>query len=311
MPFNPDPELGAFIRGLPKAEHHLHIEGALPFELLHGLDPQRFAQPPESWEPGFRFHDFAHFEHELLSLAGAWFTSPERYHAAASLIFTRLQAEQGAVRVATSFASGVIEYLGLDGQQVAAAIAAAAPPGLEVRVFMGIHHNGYTPRSAPFIEASLGWPELAGYDLHGTETFPVEPWTADFWSRARSAGKETKAHAGEFCGPDFVWWVLDNLEVSRIQHGVRAIEDPHLVRRLAADGVVLDVCPISNLKLGVVPSLQQHPLRRLVDGGVVCTLNTDDPMSFGNHLAQEYAVAYRYMGFTRDELAALAANSLR
>lgn len=306
----PGHDLQARLRCLPKTETHLHIEGALPLECLRQLDPEQFANPPASWHPDFRFRDFAEFEQELLRLAFLWFTSPERYHEAAKVLFAELQSVHHVAYVETSFASGMMEYAGLDGAEVAEAIVSAAPEGMQVRVFMGIHHNGYHAGSRDFIEASLHWPHLFGLDLHGTETLPLEPWTPDLWRRARDAGKVTKAHAGEFCGPGFVRQVVNECGVRRLQHGVRAAEDPELLSELRDMGVVFDVCPISNLKLGVVPALSRHPIRQLVDGGLICTLSTDDPLSFGNNITGEFMALHQHCHFSLTELAQLARNGL-
>ena len=244
-------------------------------------------------------------------MAMAWFTSPERYHEAARLILRRLHEEEGVRYVETSFASGMMELLGLEARPVAEAIKRAAPPSMEVRVYLGIHHDGYTERSRPFIEASLDWEEVDGLDLHGTEMAPLEPWTPDLWHRARAAGKRTKAHAGEFAGPAFVEHVMEELGVRRLQHGTRAVESAELVRRLRDEGAVLDMCPISNLKLGVVPSLAEHPVRRFFDEGVAVTVSTDDPLSFGNTLSEEYIVLHQELGFSYAELGNVAENGFR
>jgi adenosine deaminase len=298
--------LRAFIQALPKTETHLHIEGALPLELLQRVRPE-FVQPPASWAADFKFRDFEHFERELLDMAFAWYTSPARYHEAAKLIFARHVA-QNVKYVETSFASGVIEFLGLDGPEVLAAIRAAVPAGLEVRVFLGIHHNGAGPKMMPVLEAALGWPDLAGIDLHGTESFPLEPWTADYWAAARRAGKYTKAHAGEFMGADFVRRVLDEFRPQRIEHGVRSIEDPGVVAEIKRRGIALDVCPISNFKLMPGITLATHPIHRLHDAGVQVTISTDDPISFGSTLVDEYVALAEHCGFTRKELVQLARN---
>lgn len=304
-PSSANPSLARFIRALPKTETHLHLEGALPWALLNQLDSDRFACPPASWDPHFRFHHFAHFESELLDMAGAWFTSADRYHQAARLVFSGLQV-QNVRYVETSFASGVVDHCGLSGEEVASAIRSAAPVGLEVRVFLGIHHNGWTKRTCGFLQQCLHWKDLDGLDLHGTEDFPLEPWTAKLWYQAREHGKFTKAHAGEFCGPEFVRRVLDELGVRRIEHGVRAAEDPDLVARLRDEAVVLDLCPLSNLKLGVVPSLQAHPIGEFLRSGVRCTVSTDDPLSFGNTLEMEYASLVTEAGLKRSDLILLA-----
>jgi adenosine deaminase len=303
---NSDSSLAGFIQALPKTETHLHFEGALPLELLQRVRPE-FKRPPASWAADFKFRDFAHFEKELLDMAFSWFTSTERYHEAAKIIFAR-QVAQNIKYVETSFASGVIEFLGLDGREVLAAIRTAVPAGLEVRVFLGIHHNGAGPEMMPVLKKALGWPDLAGIDLHGTESFPLESWTADYWAAARRAGKYTKAHAGELMGADFVRRVLAELQPHRLEHGVRSIEDPGVVAEIKRRGIALDVCPISNHKLMPGVTLASHPIRQLFDEGVKVTVSTDDPISFGNTLADEYAALAGQRGFTRKELAQLARN---
>ncbi len=299
-------DLTSFIQALPKTETHLHIEGALPFELLQRVRPE-FRQPPASWARDFKFRDFAHFEEELLAMAFSWYTTPERYHEAAKIIFAG-HLRQNVRYVETSFASGVVEFLGLDGKEVLAAIRAAVPAGLEVRVFLGIHHNGAGPKMLPVLDQALGWRDLAGIDLHGTEDFPIEPWTAPYWAAARKAGKKTKAHAGEFLGAAFVRRILDELLPDRIEHGVRAAEDPSLLAEIKRRGVALDVCPISNHKLMPGVTLETHPIRALFDAGVTVTVSTDDPISFGSTITDEYVALAERCGFSRQELARLAKN---
>lgn len=298
--------LSEFIQSLPKTETHLHFEGTLPLELLQKVRPE-FKQPPASWAPNFKFRDFAHFEQELLDMAFSWFTSAERYHEAAKIVFAR-QMAQNIKYVETSFASGCIEFLGLDGREVLEAIRSAVPPGLEVRIFFGIHHNGAGPRMKPVLHNALNWPGLAGIDLHGTESFPLEPWTAPYWEAARQAGKYTKAHAGELMGADFVRRVLDELKPQRIEHGVRSLEDPAVIAEIKRRGLALDVCPISNHKLMPGVTLANHPIRQLVDAGVKVTVSTDDPLSFGNTLADEYIGLVEQRGFSRKEIVQLMRN---
>lgn len=276
------------IRSLPKTETHLHIEGALPWEMLHALDPARFPHPPASHAPDFKFPDFATFEAELLDMAFSWYTSPERYHEGARAVFAR-HLELNVRYVEASFASGVIEFLDLDGKAIVEAIRSAVPDGMELRLFLGIHHNGCTEVMEPTLNDALTWDGLDGIDLHGTETLPLEPWTAPYYREAAERGKTCKAHAGEFCGPDFVRRVVDELGVRRIQHGVRSAEDPETVKMLAERDCVLDVCPISNIKLAVTQDIHTHPIRALDAAGVRCTVSTDDPVSFGNTLMDEYA----------------------
>lgn len=305
MAFPIDPHLERFLRALPKTETHLHIEGGLPWELYQQVRPQ--AAEPESWQNDFKYRDFAHFEDELLQMAFAWYVSPERYHESAKVQFARLR-EQNVRYVECSFASGMIEFMGLPGREIAQAIVEAAPADMEVRLFLGIHHNGCGAKMRPVIEEAIGWAELAGVDLHGTEDLPLEPWTAEIWQAARDCGKFTKAHAGEFCGADFVERVLEEVQPQRIQHGTRAAESAATLQRLATAGIGLDMCPISNAKLMPGIELPTHPIRQILEAGVCVTVNTDDPLCFGNTLLEEYAVLHTHMGFDSEQLRTVARN---
>jgi adenosine deaminase len=298
--------IGAFVQALPKTETHLHFEGALPLALLQRVRPE-FSSPPASWAPGFKYRDFGHFERELLGMAKSWFTSPERYHEAGKVIFAA-HAAANVKYVETSIASGSLDFSGLDGREVLEAVRTAAPPGLEVRVFLGIHHDGAGPRMKPVLDSALGWDGLAGIDLHGPEDRPIEPWTAGYWAEAKRAGKYTKAHAGEFMGAGFVRQVLDELQPLRIEHGVRAAESPSVVEELVRRGIALDVCPISNHKLMPGITLASHPIRKLIGAGVRVTISTDDPICFGNTICDEYSALVAEQGFSREELAQVARN---
>jgi adenosine deaminase len=152
------------------------------------------------------------------------------------------------------------------------------------------------------------WDDLAGVDLHGHEIMPTHPDTAKIWARLRAAGKVTKAHAGEFDGPARVREAIEVLGVTRIQHGVRAAEDPAVVRLAADRGVTFDVCPLSNVGLQVVPSMKEHPIRRLMMAGIRCTVSTDDPLCFANTVNDEYGALANELTFTRAELAQVARN---
>src|SRR5262249_47235882 len=130
-------------------------------------------------------------------------------------------------------------------------------------------------------------------------------------ARARGLGLRTVAHAGEEGPPDYVREALDLLHVSRIDHGNRALEDAALTQRLAREQVPLTVCPLSNLRLCVVPDLAAHPLRRMLAAGLMATVNSDDPAYFGGYVTDNFLAAQRALGLTRDELATLAGNGFR
>lgn len=300
-------DLNAFIHELPKTETHLHIEGALPYELLQALDPEKFSYSQACWEKGFRWACFEDFENHLIDHAMQWYTSPERYHEAAKVIFQK-HLDQNVRYVETSFHAGMIQFLGLSGPEILDAIRSAAPEGLEVRVFMGTARNSYNDVLAPVLEDCLTWDGLAGIDLHGIEYLPMEAWTPRLWAKARDAGLETKAHAGEFGPAAHVKEAIELLGTLRIQHGVRAIEDPAVLQLAIDAGATFDVCPISNIKLDVIESMEVHPIRQFFDRGLRCTISTDDPFSFGNTVEDEYHALAESLAFTRSELAQIAKN---
>lgn len=296
-----------FIQALPKTETHLHIEGALPYELLVAWDAQRWPADPDFRSRSYRYASFPDFERILLEHALPWFTSAERYHEAAKVIFAKHVA-QNVRYVETSFHLPVTRFIGVPGPAIIEAIRTAAPAGLEVRVFTGMLRSDIQGELRPTIDLLHEWEDLAGVDLHGHEVMPTAPETAAIWARLRAAGKVTKCHAGEFDGAARVREAIEVLGVRRVQHGVRAVEDPAVVRLAAETGVTFDVCPISNVGLRVVPSLREHPLRRLLAAGVRCTISTDDPLNFANSITEEYEALHRELAFTRAELGRLARN---
>ncbi len=257
--------------------------------------------------PDYRYPTFPDFENILLGHALPWFTSAERYHAAAAAIFAKHVA-QNVRYVETSFHLPVTRFIAVPGPEIIAAIRAAVPAGLEVRIFAGMLRTDIAGELRPVIDQLHTWSGLAGVDLHGFEAMPTDPGTAAVWRRLRDAGKVTKCHAGEFGGPERVREAIEDLGVTRVQHGVRAIEDPAVVELAAARGVTFDMCPISNVRLRVVPSLREHPIRRLMQAGVRCTVSTDDPLNFANAVNDEYAALAEELQFTRAELAQVASN---
>lgn len=299
--------LGDFIQALPKTETHLHLEGALPYELLMAWKPDEYPPDPEFRRPSHRYATFPDFEGILLAHALPWFTSAERYHEAAKAIFAKHVA-QNVRYVETSFHLPVTKFIHVPGREIVAAIRAAVPAGLEVRIFAGMLRSDIVGDLRRTIDDLHTWDGLAGTDLHGFETMPTERGTAAVWAKLRAAGKVTKCHAGEFDGAHRVREAIEQLGVTRVQHGVRAIEDPAVVRLAVERGVTFDICPISNVRLQVVPSMREHPIRRLMQAGVRCTVSTDDPLNFANTVNDEYAALAGELDFTRAELAQVARN---
>jgi aminodeoxyfutalosine deaminase len=190
--------------------------------------------------------------------------------------------------------------------------AAARDLGVELRWIFDIPADFGLPAAELTASAALDHdvPGLVGFGIGGSEVgFPRSMFRAQF-DRARAAGLHSVPHAGETTGPETVWDAVLNLGAERIAHGVTAARDPRLLEHLVQHGIVLDVCPTSNLALGVVPSLAAHPLPALVAAGVLVSINTDDPPMFGTDLNREYAIAADLLGLDEAGLVALARTAV-
>jgi aminodeoxyfutalosine deaminase len=195
--------------------------------------------------------------------------------------------------------------------------AAAELGGPELRWIVEIHRMLPEPDRSYWadriLEEAIAGREagVVALGLSGSEAGnPPEPF-APWFDRARAAGLHSVPHAGELAGPESVWGAVDALHAERIAHGVRAIEDPALVAHLAERGVVLDLCPTSNVALGVYPSLAEHPLRRLHESGVPVTVNSDDPTMFATTLDAEIAALSGPLGLDEAAAGEIVANALR
>lgn len=302
-----DPEIARFIQSLPKTETHIHIEGAVPWELLQETFPGEFEYTPDAWASDFRYKSFTQFEDEILTYARRYYTTPERYYESARRIFQR-HLDQNVRYVETSFHLGIVDEIGATGLDILEAILSAVPDGLEVRVFLGMLRNHYRDDLAFLLDTVHTWEGLSGIDMHGHETIPWGAWTRDIWRSAAEAGKCTKAHAGEFEGAKDINTALDLTRTKRLQHGIGAAQDASTLKRLLDEDVILDMCPVSNVKLCSVHAAEQHPIRKFFDAGVKLTVSTDDPTVFGNDLVHEYELLMNKLDFTRKEVVQIAKN---
>ena len=295
-----------FIESLPKTETHLHIEGAIPWELFVERFPGEFPEVPEFRQPDYRYDSFTHFESILIDHALRIIKEPSDYTEIARRIFQK-HLDQNVRYVELSFHAGMIEFLQMPGKEIIEAIRSAVPPGLEVRIFMGMSRNSYSEYLGATLEdAVANWDGLHGIDLHGPEDLPILDWVPRLWQVARANGRTLKAHAGEFGPAKNVASAVSKLGVNRIQHGIHASKDEEVMELLAGEGVTLDICPISNYKLRVFDQWENYPIREFMDRGIRCTISTDDPLSFSNRLTDEYLALHREMNFSVSELAQLA-----
>jgi adenosine deaminase len=301
---------------MPKAELHCHIEGATPPALAaaqaqrYGVDTSGFIRNGEySWQ------DFTSFVQSYDATANL-FRTEEDYALLAETYLTEI-ADAGAIysELIASPDQGDAVGIGADAYMrglAEGAERAKAKTGIETRlIVVGIRHFGpeRVVKAAEYA-ARRPHPLITGFNLAGEERMHrVADFTRAF-DIARDAGLGITIHAGELSGAFSVRDALDHVRPARISHGVRAIEDADLVKRLADEGVVLEVCPGSNVALGVFPDFASHPLRALHEAGVRVTLNSDDPPFFHTSLAREYAVASTVMGFSDDDILGMTRTAI-
>jgi adenosine deaminase len=288
----------ADLAALPKAELHVHLEGTVrPATQEEWARRTVVAIPRE-------FHDLGTF---VEMYVGFWRTmnSPGDY--------ARLVREycEDAARAGIRYAELQLATAGRPYAALhEAAEAARRQTDVVVRFIVDV------PRSLPvevgwaMLEAAKGVEDVVAVGLGGPETaFPPEPF-AELFAEARNWGLRSVPHAGEEAGPESIRGAMAALGAERIMHGVRAVEEPGLVEELAESGLPLAVCLHSNVRLGVVKSLEEHPICELWDAGVNISVNTDDPGYFHHDMLDEYAAAGRLLELDREGYGRLALNSV-
>lgn len=281
---------------LPKVELHLHLEGAAPPGFIRGLAQEKRLDISNIFTPegGYEFRDFLQFL-DVYEAATSVLKSPEDYHRL-TLAVLEASAEQGVIYSETflspDFCGGRDltawkEYLHAIRE---AADIAEKSHGIVLRgIVTCIRHFGPDKaRETALCAAETAGDWVVGFGMGGDEGRGKAKDFAYAFDMAREAKLRLTSHAGEWGGPASVRETLRDLRVERIGHGVRAIEDPALVDELAAKGIVLEVCPGSNIALGLYPDWPSHPVKALRDRGVRVTLSTDDPPFFHTDLGQEY-----------------------
>jgi adenosine deaminase len=297
---------------IPKAELHVHLEGTAPPALIRRLAKRNRLQVPEGvfkTDEEFAWTDFLHFL-RTYDLAASVIRTPEDYRDVTYEYLAGCAAE-GAVYVELIASPDHAAAVGLSDADHYAGIAhgiddARADHAIEARILVAAVRNlGVEAAEAIARRHADGrHPYVVGFNLVGDEAgFPPGQF-ARAYEIAAGSGLGCTVHAGEHAGAESVRAALD-LPVTRISHGVRAIEDPALVAADAARGIVLEVCPSSNVSLGLFPSYEDHPLGALRDAGVRVTLGSDDPPYFGCSIGSEYAVARERIGFEEGQLRAM------
>ena len=307
-----------FIRKLPKAELHLHIEGTLEPQMVfslaakHGL---KLRYPSvEALQEAYQFSDLQSFLD--VYYAGAEVLRDEEDFHALTWAYLRKAHEQGVVHVEIFFDPQTHTARGVPFSTVIGGIQAALADGERVfgityRLIMCFLRHLSAADAMSTLEAALPYKDvITAVGLDSGELGNPPAKFAEVFARARNEGWLAVAHAGEEGPPAYIHEALDVLKVTRIDHGVRSEEDPDLIQRLVREQMPLTVCPLSNVKLRVFERMEDHNLKRLLDLGVCVTVNSDDPAYFGGYVAENYQAVQRGLGLSAGDIAQLARNSI-
>lgn len=312
-----DTAFSDFVRGLPKAELHMHIEGSLEPELMFELAERNgIALPFKSVDEIRAAYDFSNLQ-DFLDIyyqgAGVLITEAD-FKDLALAYFKRLAADGGThaeifYDPQTHTDRGIAFDTAIKGL-LAGMDEAEKTLGVTSKLILCFLRHLSEESAFETLEQAKPWlGSLAGVGLDSSEVGHPPAKFARVLQAARDLGLKVVAHAGEEGPPEYVWEAIDLVKVDRIDHGNRALEDEALTQRLVADGITLTVCPLSNLKLCGVPSLDVHPLKTMLALGLKATVNSDDPAYFGGYLLENYLATAGAVGLTRDEIVTLAKNS--
>lgn len=309
--------LRPLVQQLPKTELHLHLEGAIPLPALWEL-LGKYGRPDgigslADLERRFTYRDFPHFL-QTWGWKNTYLREYDDFTFIASEVAADL-ARQNIVYAEAFYSPGDFARHRLEPQKLTEAIRtglARHDGDVRVNLVADLVRNYGPEQGARWLRdiadvKSLG---VVGIGIGGSEhEYPPEPYAA-VYEAARDFGFRTSAHAGEAAGPESVWGAIRALRVDRIGHGTRAVEDPALVSYLAQHRIPLEMCPISNVRTGVVAGVAAHPIRRFFDAGLLVTVSTDDPKMFNTSLEDEYLALERDLGFTWTEIQALNASAV-
>ncbi len=309
--------LDAFISAMPKVELHLHLEGTLEPEMLLRLAERNRVEvgfaDVHALRAAYRFSDLRSFLDLYYRGTEVLVTEQDFFE----LTLTYLErADAMAIRHAEVFFDpqshtrrGVPFGAVLEGVR-AALDEGERRLGVTSRLIMCFLRDlGPEAAAATFAEAGPYLDVIDGIGLDSAEVGYPPALFQETFEAARANGLHAVAHAGEEGPPAYIEQALDLLKVERIDHGVRCLEDPRLVGRLARDRIPLTVCPLSNVRLGVVPSLEQHALRRMLAAGLCVTVNSDDPAYFGGYLTENFLAVRRALDLSFNDIRTLAADS--
>ncbi len=310
-------DLATFIAGLPKAELHLHIEGSLEPELMFALAQRNGVAIPfasvEEVRAAYSFSNLQDFLDIYYQGANVLVTEQD-FHDLAAAYFARV-ARDGVVHAEIMFDPQTHTDRGIGFDTVIAGLLSAMAQaerdhGITSRLILSfLRHLSEQEAFATLDQATPWLDRIAAVGLDSSELGHPPAKFARVFAEARNRGLKLVAHAGEEGPPEYVHEALDLLHIDRLDHGNRSLEDPVLTARLAREGMTLTVCPLSNVALCNVPSIDDHPIDRMLREGLRATVNSDDPAYFGGYIGANYRAAAEARGLGKADLARLARNS--
>jgi adenosine deaminase len=311
-------ELESFVRRLPKAELHVHIEGTLEPEMMFELAQRNAVDLPfDSVDEIRRAYEFTSLQSflDIYYQGAAVLVTEEDFYDLMLAYLERAHAD-GVRRseiffdAQTHTARGVEFAVFMTGFS-RAIVDAEARWGISVGLIMCfLRHLPPEEAVTTWYEAEPFREELIGVGLDSSEVGNPPEWFVDAFDLARQAGLRIVAHAGEEGPPQYINGAVETLRAERIDHGVRSDEDEGVLRMLVRDQIPLTMCPLSNVKLMVFDGIEDHNLKQLLDVGVLVTINSDDPAYFGGYVLDNYLAAALGLGLTREDLVRLARNSI-
>ncbi len=307
------------IKNMPKVELHLHLEGAFTFEFLftlinkYGGDPS--IQSIAGLKKKFVFNDFLHFI-ETWFWKNQFFREPEDFEQSTYFTLENLY-RQNVIYAEVFYSPWDFVQFGLAVEAITEATLsgirrAEIDFGIKCQLIADLCRDYGAETAIDRFKQIISYRDegLIGIGLGGSEQkFPPEPFEA-VYSMASEKGFHCVAHAGEAAGPASIWGAIEKLNVERIGHGVRAIEDPDLVELLKQKQIPLEICITSNLKTAVFPSIEQHPIKQFFEEGLFVTINSDDPTMFGATITDEYILLYEQANFSSQAIRHLSLNAI-
>lgn len=316
---HPQPEARDWLRGLPKAELHLHLEGSITPATLAELSKRHDARPltAEQAREVYRYHDFPSFLMSFKAVTERLLTAAD--YETITYAMLRDLAAQGVRHAEAYISVGILYHFArLDVDEVMAAIERGRERGERdfgvslLWIIDAVRHFGIEEGTRVFQKAAAlrqQYPSVVGIGIGGDEARGPAQEFREIYAEAKAAGLHLTCHAGESVGPQSIWAAV-NIGAERIGHALTAQQDPDLIEVLAERQIPLELNVTSNLRTGCCPALHEHPVRRYFEEGLMVTLNSDDPPFFGADLLDEYVLAHEAFEFPLDALREIAANSI-